>query len=86
PVLFTEIGFASIDGASIKPWALEDKARVDCDEQALCYEATFQATKERDWVYGMYWWHWEEKDDPSGFTPFKKVAEKVIADWYKCLP
>jgi len=84
PVLFTEIGFPSVDGVSMRPWALNPilASKVDYEEQRLCYEATFEACYKRDWLYGIYWWIFELNKNESGFTPFGKPACNVISLWY----
>ncbi|MGH7889233.1 MAG: glycoside hydrolase family 113, partial [Thermodesulfobacteriota bacterium] len=40
-IIFTEIGYPSIDGACHKPWDYTRETVIDLEEQALCYEAFF---------------------------------------------
>lgn len=87
PVIFTEIGYRSIEGASKLPWDWKIDNKVNLSEQANCYEATFKTFYNKPWFYGFYWWCWEpdeniggEKD--KGFTPYKKPAGEILKKWY----
>ncbi len=89
PVLFTEVGYRSIAGASSKPWEWPrrgEEVDVDLDLQARCYEAFFQTFWERPWVAGVYWWKWfparPRADAGTGFTPQNKPAAAVMSRWY----
>lgn len=87
PVIFTEIGYRSIDGASKLPgdWKIDNK--INLSEQANCYEATFKTFYNKPWFYGFYWWCWEPDDNAGGendkgYTPYKKLAEEILKKWY----
>ncbi len=87
PILLTEIGYRSIDGANMRPWDWETPGAVDLIEQAQCYLAVIRAFGEKSWFEGIYWWNWEP--DPSrggaadkGYTPHGKLAETVLVKWY----
>jgi hypothetical protein len=87
PILLTEIGYRSIDGANMRPWDWEISGEIDLEEQAQCFQAVIRTFKERDWFEGIYWWNWEP--DPSlggptdkGYTPYGKPAGKVLESWY----
>ncbi len=89
PVIFTEIGYRSYDGANSEPWdySKNEPGRVDLQEQVDCYDAALQVLTERDWFYGMYWWQWDTNPDSggeshTGFTVQNKPAETLLADWY----
>lgn len=84
-IIFTELGFRSVDGCNIYPWDWQNKARIDENEQALCYEATFEVFNEISWLKGYYWWNWEAiytEHDLDNFTPQEKLAEEVLKSWY----
>ncbi len=88
-VLFTEIGYRSIDGANIEPWAWSPYGPngLDLQEQADCYAAAFGATVDRAWLDGYYWWNWETFPQPGSdlwndFTPQNKPAEFVLRAFY----
>jgi hypothetical protein len=87
PIVFTEIGYRSIDGANMQPWDWSSTGALDMQEQADCYEAAFRVFFDKPWFSGMYWWHWVP--DPSaggpsddGYTPQNKTAETVLSAWY----
>jgi hypothetical protein len=87
PVLLTEIGYRSIDGANMRPWDWENPGELDLSEQALCYQAVIGAFELKAWFSGIYWWNWEPDlslGGPSdkGYTPFGKPAEMVLKKWY----
>ncbi len=85
-ILFTEIGFRSVDGCNIKPWNWQKKGILDENEQALCYEATFEVFNNISWMKGFYWWNWEAvytEEDKKNYTPQEKLAEEVLKSWYK---
>jgi hypothetical protein len=87
PIVFTEIGYRSVDGANIHPWKSGSDGPVDLQEQADCYEAAFSSLWSQPWFYGTYWWSWEPRPDAGGpedadYTPQNKPAEDVIKAWY----
>ena len=93
PVLFTEVGFKSARGASVRPWTWNRTYEVvDLAEQERAYRAILETFWHQPWFYGMYWWKWYS--DPrsggarhTGFTPQRKPAEQVLAEWYgKAVP
>jgi hypothetical protein len=89
PVIFTEIGFKSVRGTSINPWRWTRREdAVDMAAQERCYQAVFEVFWNRSWFYGMYWWKWysdldQGGPDHSGFTPRRKPAEEILAQWYR---
>jgi len=88
PIIYTEIGYRSIDGANIKPWDWETPGPIDLKEQVLCYKAVIKTFKGKSWFEGIYWWNW--KPDPSiggpddtRYTPHMKPAEDILKKWYE---
>ena len=83
PLVFTEVGLASQQGALTKPWAHLPNLPADNEAQREYYAGTCQAVKPN--VSGMYWWDFE-LDAPlpgdTGFPPEGKPAEKEIARCY----
>ncbi|MHA1302936.1 MAG: glycoside hydrolase family 113, partial [Candidatus Heimdallarchaeaceae archaeon] len=72
-IIFTEIGYRSINGANKAPWDWQRKGLVDEKEQYLCYEATFETIANLSWIAGLYWWNWEANpvdEDISDYTPY----------------
>lgn len=90
PVLFTEIGYRSWDGANVRPWEFSGGGadEVDLQEQVDCYEAVLGVMQEREWFWGFYWWNWETNPNaggPSdpGYTPQGKPVAETIRLWYQ---
>lgn len=84
-LVFTEIGYPSIDGTSMYPWNYYLKGKVDLNEQALCYRAfieTWKKTRQLGGVYFWVWWGKGGKEDHS-YTPRDKPASLYIKRWYK---
>lgn len=84
PLLFTEVGYPSIDGCASKPWNYTLKTGVDTREQALCYEAfiaTWDGKPELGGAFFYEWWGEGGGSDP-GYTPRGKPALKHMRDWF----
>ncbi len=88
PVLFTEYGFQSMDGATGNHWDV-DKSLVapNSQLQADAYEATFQAFEKEEWFMGGFFWKWHftmrSKDRyEKEWTPQHKPAAEIITQWY----
>ena len=60
PVLFTEIGYRSVDGANTRPYDTRLSGAVDLQEQADCYQAVLTVFQGADWLKGIFWW----REDP----------------------
>ncbi len=82
PVILTEVGYQSRDGANRTPWHVETKA-IDLQEQADSYQAVFDSFAGHEWWQGVFWWYWSVRLDQggpenSGFTANNKPAENVL--------
>jgi hypothetical protein len=90
PVIFTELGYKSIQGAARRPW--EDAiGPADVELQRDCYQAALETFWDRPWFSGVYWWHWgthEKMGGPEhqGFTPQNKPAQAVVTEWFRKPP
>ncbi|MEM9819954.1 MAG: hypothetical protein AAF985_02735 [Bacteroidota bacterium] len=85
PILFTEIGFRSIEAPWQEPHAEANGRQSNPKDQEKCYQAVFAALQDRDWCRGLFWWKWPSHMDyvnPHGFTPLEKPAEKVVEEWF----
>jgi hypothetical protein len=87
PVLLTEIGYRSLDGAAMHPWDWQIQGKVDLQEQADCYRAALESVYEEPWFGGIYWWSWspdplEGGPEDSGYSPHGKPAESVLRKWF----
>ena len=88
PILFTEYGFQSVNGACGKHWEV-DKSSSNINEelQANAYDATWEYLHKEPWFAGGFLWKWhfvESKweDRATAWTPQDKKAERIIKDWY----
>lgn len=82
-IVFTEIGYQSLNGANITPnWVSGDN--VDLQEQADCYQAFLSVMYDQPWFKGFYnWmWYWDLSQDPNYFNVFEKPAEKVLRSYF----
>jgi hypothetical protein len=93
PVIFTEVGFKSVRGSTVRPWEWTRRFEpaIDLRIQARAYEAVLEVLWERPWFYGMYWWKWHSDMSQGGakdgsFTPRGKPAEHTLSDWYQHTP
>ena len=84
PVIFTEVGYTSANGTNRKPWEAPSQVE-DQKDQAECLDAAMTVLTRKSWFRGLYWWNAfpQETDNPLGFTVKGKLAEGVLAGWYK---
>jgi len=93
PLLFTEFGYRSIDGAAGRQWELPEgrDARglpLNEEAQAAAYEALFRVWWKRPDFAGGFLWKWYP-GTPDGdrvatdFTPQGKAAEEVAERWFR---
>ncbi|MEZ4774252.1 MAG: hypothetical protein R3D00_13795 [Bacteroidia bacterium] len=87
PIVFTEVGFRSIEAPWIQPHAEAGDSPYRETDQALCYEIVLETMKDQPWFKGLYWWKWpsylDHTDrDPTDYNPFGKEAEAVLQSFY----
>lgn len=90
PVIFTEVGYDTIEGSNKQPWRVLPtmaKYKESQDEQANCLEALFLALSKRPWFKGFYWWNYFPRPDigPLGYTLRGKKGEKILSEWFNKL-
>ncbi len=84
PVVFTEIGFRSIEEPWKQPHAEPNGANYNEEAQAMCYKAVFENLPEnKEWCKGVFWWKWPSymdyaKKNAKSFAPANKLSEKII--------
>lgn len=83
PLIFAEIGYASIDGIAMEPWDYTRDADVDLIEQADAYLAFKQAWQESPELGGVFFYAWYGVggDRDRTYTPRGKPALEVIKSW-----
>lgn len=88
PILFTEFGYQSIQGTTIRPWEESQESIIDYEAQEIALEALFQKFYTQEWFVGGFLWKWFPIHERAGgenkdFTPQNKPAQKKIAEWYQ---
>ena len=86
-VLFTEIGFRSVEGTWENPHAEAGERPANAQHQARAYEAVFECLQNQPWCAGLFWWKWGTDladHDPADrdFIPAGKPAEEVVERWF----
>jgi hypothetical protein len=84
PIVITEIGYPSRQGAGVDPWNYFGEGEADSEEQRKCYEAFVRAWKDETMLAGVYFYLWWGEGGPSDrdYTPRGKGAERVIAAYF----
>ena len=80
PIILTEIGYQSRDGAAITPWFTDGKS--DPQEQADCYRAVLENLKDVNWLIGIFWWNVMIDDNDRDFSINEKQAEDIVKYYY----
>ena len=86
PMVFTELGYPSQDGANKDPWNyVLNPEEADPAEQADCLAAFAQVFRDPGFLRGVFFFDWFEEggpDDPS-YTPQGKPALEVIREFFR---
>jgi hypothetical protein len=90
PVVITELGSRSQDGANIDPTSDLKIPVTDggLSEQDNIYKAGFAAWNHRkSWVQGLFWWHWDPNPNGGGrhnnyYVPNDKPVLQTITQAY----
>jgi hypothetical protein len=91
PLIFTEIGYPSQDGANVHPYEYVADAALNYQLQSDLYQAVFEAVAipNRSWFKGIFWWAW--LTDPkagtwevkNSYTPQNKPVIAILTKYYK---
>ncbi|MEZ4961095.1 MAG: hypothetical protein R2830_14815 [Saprospiraceae bacterium] len=87
PVIFTEIGFASVEAPWKKPHEDWGDLSFNADHQKRCYEVVFKCIEGKPWCRGILWWKFPSDMDSrrrrdTDFSPYNKPAEGVVKKWF----
>lgn len=86
PVLMTEVGYRSIDGAAIAPGSWTGGGTADVMEQADAYNAFFQVWSAHGgaWLKGAELWQWDlnNKYSGTGYSVMGKPAEAIVSQYF----
>jgi serralysin len=84
-VLFTEVGYRSVDGTNINP-GNPSGGTPDASAQANAFSAFFHvfSSEGGSWFKGADIWQWDADNtvSPTGYSPMGKPAESLITDWF----
>jgi len=84
PMLFTELGYPSLDGAARSPWDYTQGTAMDHEEQRRCLSAFAKTWASETALAGVFFWNWWGPDDGQNtwYTIKGKPAEGVVRAWY----
>ena len=86
PLLFTEAGYRSLEGALEEPWQWRNRGQVDLIAQEAAYDALLATFWEEEWFGGVFFWNWSPRREGGprdrGYTPRNKPASEVMARWF----
>ena len=87
PIILTEVGYLSVNGATMIPgdWSLQGE--LDRQEQADAYQALFEAFQGQDWWHGVFWWSLSTDPNQGGpddwtYSFHDKPAEDVLRRYF----
>jgi hypothetical protein len=85
PLVLTEVGYPSLDGAARSPWDYTTGKAMDLEEQRLCFEAFRLTWQDVPELHGVYFWNWWGPTDGKNtwYTPHGKPAMGEIMKWLK---
>jgi hypothetical protein len=88
PILFTEVGWCSQEGAAQAPWNYYQNqvaSAAGLEEQRRLYEAFTRVWSDTPELMGAIWWEWCTGGGGAGdfgYTPKGKPAEQVLRAWF----
>lgn len=87
PIVFTEIGYRSVEGAHLQPWNYGMGGGYSPETQSNAYEAMFSFWSAHGFMNGVHLWDWKPYPNAGGegntdYTPQNKPAENVIKTWF----
>ncbi len=59
PVIFTEIGYKSMEKCYLSPGDYQLDYPVSEECQRDCFQAAYRALAGKDWLAGLFWWGWK---------------------------
>jgi len=87
-LVFTEIGFRSVERPWKNPHAKEDGRAFNDAHQKMCYEVVLESIKNKKWCNGILWWKWPSYmtyrgKNNKGFSPNAKQTEDIVEKYFK---
>jgi len=87
-MIFSEIGYRSIDGTTIEPWNSDSivprsggSGKIDLEEQLLATQALLDVFKDKDWWAGVIWFYWptvKPSEQDRSWAIWNKPVQLVI--------
>jgi Glycoside Hydrolase Family 113 len=86
-IIFTELGYPSMDGSAVHPWDYTLAAPPDLEEQRRAFSAFITAWRSTPELAGVFFWDWYGDGGPTDtrYTPRGKPAAGVIRTWFRGL-
>lgn len=87
-IIFTEIGYRSMDYCAKEPWNSGTGFTTNMIAQSNALEGFFKAMENQEWYVGGFLWKWYTDHETSGgknnnrFTPQNKPASQIITNWF----
>ncbi len=86
-IVFTEIGYRSIERSYRDPWDWGKDAAYSEQDQANSYEALFDYWNKYPWMKGVQLWRWEinapaANSGDKEYTPQDKLAQSVMKKYW----
>jgi hypothetical protein len=87
PVIFTEVGYRSVNCSNTDPWDSGRGGFYDPTVQAAAYEALFSYWNGQPFMQGVHFWDWQAYPGAGGagatnYTPQNKPAMDVMRTWF----
>lgn len=87
PIVFTEIGYRSVNGANNAPSYWSQTGTYNGQLQANLYEALFSYWNNYSYMQGVQLWEWQSNPNAGGigsvsYTPQNKPAQAVMTKWF----
>lgn len=87
PVIFTEVGYRSVNCSNTDPWNSGRGGYYDPTVQAAAYEALFSYWNGQPFMHGVHLWDWQTYPGAGGegatnYTPQNKPAQEVMRTWF----
>lgn len=84
PILFTELGYPSLDGGARAPWDYTQGTAMDHEEQRRALAAFTETWAGERALAGVFFWNWWGPGDGQNtwYTINGKPAEEVVRRWF----
>ena len=82
PIIISEIYYFALDGTNKQPGNGQISTTIDLQEQADCYQATFEVLWGQPWLKGIFWYQYYVCTPNWLQSPQDRPAEEVIKKYY----